>query len=162
MSTGNDDGKPFALEFYEEGGRRPVLDWLKEDLTADQRQELGAAMSEVLQVHGSAVCSSEFGKRVDSDIFYFRLRTRTGDIFRVYCHEYDGAVVLLLHAYDKGSRVAKSWEAEQIRTARRRFTAWVGHRARAAKDAQRAGADARSKEGSGPTAATRRRRQPSG
>src|ERR1035437_9599244 len=111
------DGKPYSIDFYEENGGKPVLVWIKNDLTADQRKVLGTAMSEILQEQGSDVCESEFGKWVDADIFYFRLRTETGDIFRVYCHQYEGTVILLLHGYDKGGRTAKSWETAQQRIA---------------------------------------------
>ncbi|MGD0020508.1 MAG: hypothetical protein ABSD62_14800 [Candidatus Limnocylindrales bacterium] len=148
--TSSLDGKPFSIEFYEENGRKPVLDWIKNDLDADQRRVLGTAMSEILQEQGSGVCESEFGKWADGDIFYFRLRTETGDIFRVYCHQYEGTVILLLHGYDKGGRTAKNWETAQQRIARGRLTKWASDRAVSAKHSKKAAADARSSAGQGP------------
>ena len=144
------DGKPFSIEFYEEDGRKPVLDWIKNDLDVDQRRVLGTAMSEILQEQGSGVCESEFGKWADADIFYFRLRTDTGDIFRVYCHQYEGTVVLLLHGYTKRVRTTRKWEAEQQRIARRRLNKWGSDRAVSAKQAQKAVAAAKSRAGQGP------------
>ena len=154
--TSGNDGKPFAIEFYEELGAKPVLDWMKRDLTVDQRRTLGHAMSEILQEQGSGVCDSEFGKWADSDVFYFRLRTDAGDIFRVYAHEYDGSVVLLFHGYDKGDRTAKSWETEQLKTARRRFTKWDDVRRAEAKAKKKAEADARSRANLGPKTARKK------
>jgi hypothetical protein len=149
------DGKPYSIDFYEENGGKPVLVWIKNDLTADQRKVLGTAMSEILQEQGSDVCESEFGKWVDADIFYFRLRTETGDIFRVYCHQYEGTVILLLHGYDKGGRTAKSWETAQQQIARGRLNRWESDRAVSAKQAKKAAADARSRAGQGPTSSSK-------
>jgi hypothetical protein len=76
--TAGADGKRYSLEFYEEDGRKPVLEWIKTGLDASTRQEIGAAMNEILQEHGAGVCDGEFGKWVHSDLFYFRLRAQSG------------------------------------------------------------------------------------
>ncbi len=110
-------------------------------------------MSEILQEQGSDVCESEFGKWADADIFYFRLRTETGDIFRVYCHQYEGTVILLLHGYNKGVRTANRWEAEQQKIARRRLRKWERDRAVSAKQTSKASAAAKSRAGQGPASA---------
>ncbi len=65
----------FEIEFYEEGGRQPVLDWIKEDLTPIKRRALGTAMRTVLQVNGVEVCRSAWGKKVHAEgVYEFRLR----------------------------------------------------------------------------------------
>jgi len=49
----------YELEFYaEDDGAKPVLAWIKNDLTPAQRRAVGTAMRRVLQANGVGVCSS--------------------------------------------------------------------------------------------------------
>jgi hypothetical protein len=42
--------RPWRIEFYEdETGQRPVLQWIKHELTPTKRRALGTAMRRVLQ-----------------------------------------------------------------------------------------------------------------
>ncbi|HET9596558.1 MAG TPA: hypothetical protein VFP65_13300, partial [Anaeromyxobacteraceae bacterium] len=53
----------YRLEFYEdERGDKPVLRWIREELTREQRTALGRAMRDVLQEQGIGVCGTEFGR----------------------------------------------------------------------------------------------------
>lgn len=45
-------------------GRKPVLDWIKNDLSDEQRAALGKAMQHTLQVLGVGVCATQFGKQL--------------------------------------------------------------------------------------------------
>jgi hypothetical protein len=155
--SGHSDGRPYAIEFWEdETGSKPVLDWIKRDLSPRSRRFLGTAMNEVLQEHGPDVCETEWGKWVDGDIFYFRARD-AGITLRVYCHEKVGRVIVLLHGYDKGIRPAKSYEARQIGIAKRRLSAWQSGEKRARKAVRKAAADARARRGLRPSRSGMRR-----
>jgi hypothetical protein len=49
----------YKLEFFaEDDGTEPVLAWIKDDLTAAQRQAIGTAMRRILQANGVGVCWS--------------------------------------------------------------------------------------------------------
>jgi hypothetical protein len=59
----------YELEFFaEDDGTKPVLAWIKNDLTATQRRAVGTAMRRVLQVDGVGVCASSWGKRRNADM----------------------------------------------------------------------------------------------
>ncbi len=125
----------YELEFYEdERGDRPVLRWIREELTPTQRRELGQAMREQLQERGVGVCASEYGKQLGRGLFEFRLR-RSAELagerilLRVFCHAYGHKVVLLLGGYDKGADVSARRQDDEISLARRRLADW--HRRRA-------------------------------
>lgn len=136
----------FEIEFYEEGGRRPVLDWIKEDLTPIKRRAVGTAMRTVLQVNGVAVCRSSWGKKVHAEgVYEFRLgmtgkavinleaeihgiseaeaRARFGGdrsediLLRVFFHPYGDKVILLLGGYDKGKDTSGKRQQAEIRVA---------------------------------------------
>lgn len=136
----------FEIEFYEEGGRRPVLDWIKEDLTPIKRRALGTAMRTVLQVNGVAVCRSSWGKKVHTEgVYEFRLRMtgkavinleaeihgiseaeararfggdRSEDILlRVFFHPHGDKLILLLGGYDKGKDTSAKRQQAEIRVA---------------------------------------------
>jgi hypothetical protein len=65
----------YALEFYEDQrGDKPVLRWIREELSRAQRATLGQAMREVLQEEGVGVCGTEFGRQLGKGLFEFRLR----------------------------------------------------------------------------------------
>ena len=53
----------WKLEFYEEDGREPVLDFLR-GLDQIKEQALAAALSNVLAYEGIGVCRSSWGKWV--------------------------------------------------------------------------------------------------
>jgi hypothetical protein len=84
--------RPFAMVFYETSqGDKPVLRWIKEDLSVRQRRALGYAVYRLLQRYGVSVCDTEFGRRLGGGLFEFRLRLKghTGGesaLLRVFCH----------------------------------------------------------------------------
>ena len=140
----------YQLEFFaEDDGTKPVLAWIKTDLTATQRRAVGTAMRRVLQVNGIGVCASSWGKQLGDGLFEFRVRltgrqmlregwARPGSVdaserilLRIFCHAYGERLVLLLGGYDKGSSSAKSRQAGEIALARGRLRR---HRARRAAE----------------------------
>src|ERR1035441_2011124 len=56
-------GPAWTLEFYEEAGREPVLDFLR-GLDEFKKQSLAAALANVLAYEGIGVCGSSWGKWV--------------------------------------------------------------------------------------------------
>lgn len=157
----------WEIEFFEaDDGRKPVLDWIKSDLSPTKRRALGSAMRRVLQVHGPAVARSGWGRSVEKGIFEFRLRMNGKEIvnleaeihgisdeearnrfglnpsedvlLRVFCTTRAGAVVLLLHAYDKGEDPSKRRQQAEIVEARRRLKI-LERRDAAVRKAQRRG-----------------------
>ena len=120
----------YTLEFYEdERGDKPVLRWIREELTLTQRYELGQAMREQLQARGVGVCATEYGKQLGKGLFEFRLRRSVDDageqiLLRVFCHAYGNKVVLLLGGYDKGANPSARRQGDEIALARRRLADW--------------------------------------
>jgi len=134
----------YELEFYEdENGNKPVLRWIREDLTPTQRFALGKAMREQLQEKGIGVCATKFGKQLGKGLFEFRLRRdaaaaalpgrRAGGetrlLLRVFCHAFGNRIVLLLGGYDKGADPSPRRQDEEIRLARKRLADWQRRRA---------------------------------
>ncbi|MHB1861187.1 MAG: hypothetical protein ACYCUM_14005 [Solirubrobacteraceae bacterium] len=140
----------WEIEFFEaDDGRKPVLDWIKNDLSPTKRRALGSAMRRVLQALGPAVARSGWGRPIGKGIFEFRLRMNGKQIInleaqiqgiseeqardrfslnpsedvllRVFCTTRAGAVVLLLHGYDKGEDPSKRRQQAEIEEARRRL-----------------------------------------
>lgn len=128
------------LEFFAtDDGTKPVLTWIKDDLTATQRRAIGTAMRRVLQVNGVGVCSSSWGKQLGGGLFEFRVRlagrqmlregwAKPGSIdaserilLRIFCHAYGNRIILLLGGYDKGAAPAKSRQSSEIASARARL-----------------------------------------
>lgn len=163
------DGLPqsWTIEFYEdEYGDKPVLRWIKEELTPTKRRALGTAMRQILQQHGTAVCSTEWGAHVAPKIMEFRLRMRGNEVInkeaeinqiepavakerfgldssedillRVFFTARGGKLVLLLHGYDKGESPGHKHQQNQIKEAAKRLTA-LEEREKAAKKAARRG-----------------------
>lgn len=157
----------WEIEFFEtDDGRRPVLDWIKNDLSPTKRRALGSAMRRVLQTHGPAVARSGWGRPVGKGIFEFRLRMNGKEVInleaeihgiaeeearsrfglnpsedvllRVFCTTRAGTIVLLLHAYDKGEDPRKRRQQTEIAEARRRLRV-LEHRDAVARKAQRRG-----------------------
>ena len=120
----------YKLEFYEDDrGDKPVLRWIREDLTRTQRAVLGQAMREVLQEEGIGVCGTEFGRQLGKGLFEFRLRRSVEEpgeriLLRVFCHAYGDRIVLLLGGYDKGADPAPRRQDEEIAVARSRLVDW--------------------------------------
>jgi len=85
----------------------------------------GAAMREILQMHGVSVCGTQFGRQLDHGLFEFRLR-EAGLLVRVFCHAYGNRAILLLGAYDKGRHPALRRQASEIKLARARLKEWNG------------------------------------
>jgi hypothetical protein len=123
MATAAKAGPAWTLEFYEEDGREPVLDFLR-GLDSVKERALIAALRNVLEYDGIGVCGSSWGKWVQGapGIFEFRVRHDAATILRdrglpvpakldtahrdillrVFCHAHGEKIVLLLAAYDKG------------------------------------------------------------
>ena len=120
----------YTLEFYEdERGDKPVLRWIREELTRTQRAALGQAMREVLQEEGVGVCGTEFGRQLGKGLFEFRLRRSVQEageriLLRVFCHAYGNRIVLLLGGYDKGADPSSRRQDEEIAVARSRLVDW--------------------------------------
>ena len=134
----------FAIEFWQdEQGRKPVLDWIKNDLSAEQRAALGKAMQHTLQVLGVGVCATQFGKQLGDGLCEFRLRYRLAELLhrfegrdpgprsspeeillRVFFHAHGDRIVLLLHGYDKGADPSPRRQQREIGEARRRVRAF--------------------------------------
>ena len=142
----------YQLEFFtEDDGTKPVLAWIKNDLTTTQRRALGVAMRHVLQVNGIGVCANSWGRQLGNSLFEFRVRlsgrqvlTRSGEkpgdidpservLLRVFCHAYGDRIILLLGGYDKGSDPTSSRQNSEIAVARARLKR---HRTRRSSDAR--------------------------
>lgn len=116
----------YEIEFYEDvDGTKPVLEWIKGDLSPTKRRAIGTAMREVLQAHGVAVCKSSMGKQLGGGIFEFRLRTKSDAsekiLLRVLCHAYGNKVILLLAGYDKGEDPSNRRQQDEIALAQKRL-----------------------------------------
>jgi hypothetical protein len=124
----------YRLEFYEdERGDKPVLRWIREELTRTQRAALGQAMRDVLQAKGIGVCGTEFGKQLGKGLFEFRLRRSVEEageriLLRVFCHAYGNKIVLLLGGYDKGADPSPHRQDHEIALARHRLADWQSRR----------------------------------
>lgn len=155
MSDPSDD-YPFEIEFYEENGVEPVLSWMRSDLTASERRTLGLAMLHYLQKEGIALARNKrLCEPVGDGVFEFKLRynlkeltkrlnlpykpTGAGDtedvMLRVFFHQHEGAIILLLHGYDKGANPNARHQQAQIRIAKDRLKKWLGRESKAAKAA---------------------------
>jgi hypothetical protein len=163
------DGLPrtWTIEFYEdEHGRKPVLAWIKDDLSPTKRRALGTAMRQILQRHGTGVCSTAWGAPVAPGIMEFRLRMRGEQVInneadvhgidpetaqerfgldasedillRVFFTARGEKLILLLHGYDKGESPGKKHQNTQIQEAKERLRALDEHE-KIARKAQRRG-----------------------
>jgi hypothetical protein len=148
MLTAAEAGPAWTLEFYEEDGREPVLDFLH-GLDEAKEQALAAALRNVLAYEGIGVCGSSWGKWVQGapGIFEFRVRhdaatilrerglpvpanldtSHRGILLRVFCHAYGEKIVLLLAAYDKGKEPSAKHQNAEIKRAKQRLARWKGH-----------------------------------
>ncbi len=120
--------RPFARVFYETPqGDKPVLRWIKEDLSVRQRRALGYAVYRLLQRYGVSICDTEFGRQLGGGLFEFRLRIKArtdGEtaLLRVFCHAAGDRVILLLGGYDKGKDAGRRRQDHEIKVARRPLT----------------------------------------
>jgi hypothetical protein len=148
----------WKLEFYEEDGREPVLEFLR-GLDQVKEQALAAALNNVLAYEGIGVCGSSWGKWVQgaAGIFEFRVRHDAATILRerglpvpeelkesggeillrVFCHAHGKKVVLLLAGYDKGKEPSTKRQSAEIKRAKQRLTRWKGQQRTIAKQADR-------------------------
>jgi phage-related protein len=115
----------FRLEFYEDpAGAQPVREWLRKELSSEQRRTVGAAMLNILQEQGIEVCGSAFGRQLGGGLFEFRLR-ETGLRVRIFCHAYGDRLILLLAGYDKGMDPSERRQNREIAQARARLAEWL-------------------------------------
>jgi hypothetical protein len=141
----SESGPAWTLEFYDEHGREPVLDFLR-GLDAVKEQALAAALHNVLAYEGIGVCGSSWGKWVQGapGIFEFRVRHNAATILRerglsvptdldassrdivlrVFCHAHGQKIVLLLAAYDKGKETSAKRQNTEIKRAKQRLARW--------------------------------------
>ncbi len=122
------------LEFYEdEQGRKPVLNWITDELDRHARRALGTAMRQILQEQGIGVCGSPFGRQLGDGLFEFRLREadllEADLLLRVFCHAHGERLILLLGGYDKAQDPSKRRQKAEIAAARGRLRAWGRQRA---------------------------------
>lgn len=132
--------QPYTIEFFEDDdGTKPVLDWIKNDLSLTKRLALGNAMREILQVHGVQVCQTEWGKQLGKGVFEFRVRMAGSQVvhegwapegkadpserilLRVFCHAYGDKIVLLLAGYDKAKEPSTKRQQRELDLARKRL-----------------------------------------
>jgi len=135
----------WTIEFYEEKGREPVLEFLR-GLDELKEQALAAALSNVLAYEGIGVCGSSWGKWIAGapGIFEFRVRHDAARILRerglpvpehlqaaggsillrVFCHAHGSKIVLLLAAYDKGKEPSAKRQNAEIARAKQRLKLW--------------------------------------
>jgi hypothetical protein len=153
-------GPAWTLEFYEEGGQEPVLDFLR-GLDEFKEQSLAGALRNVLAYEGIGVCGSSWGKWVPGarGIFEFRVRhsaatmlrerglpvpeqlqeTDADILLRVFCHAHGEKVVLLLAGYDKGKEPSAKRQNAEIKRAKQRLTRWKAQQRAIAKQVGRGG-----------------------
>jgi hypothetical protein len=134
---------PYTIEFWEDDrGRKPVLEWIKNDLTPTQRRAIGAAMAAFLERLGPDVCGTKWGKWVAPGIAEFRLRmtgkqivnagwateeqidTSEQLLLRVFFHVHGDKVVVLLEGYDKGAAPSSKAQQTKIANAQKRLQQW--------------------------------------
>jgi phage-related protein len=120
----------FRLEFYEDqNGNQPVRQWLRAELTAEDRRSVGAALWTILQHQGIQVCGTDFGRQLGEGLFEFRLREPP--LFaRVFCHAHGRRLILLLGGYDKGRDPSARRQKREIALARARMADWRAHNRR--------------------------------
>lgn len=150
----------WTIEFWENTqGRKPVLDWIKGDLTKGKRFAVGKAMEHVLQVHGPDCCNDKFGKNLGGGLYEFRLDNTADELLRrfegeqaadettdappekvllrVFFSVEKGRIVLLLGALDKGVNPKEAQQQSAITEARKRLTAHKEKMKRVAKQGKR-------------------------
>ncbi len=156
----------WTIEFFEtDNGEKPVLRWIKEDLTPTKRRALGSAMRRLLQVRGPAVNRSAWGRPVAPGIFEFRVRMSGKEVInveadihgisadearerfglnpsedvllRVFCGTHGSKIVLLLHGYDKGEDPSARRQQREIAEAVRRLAIVRSRDAQSASEKRR-------------------------
>lgn len=118
-------GPPYRLEFYADPtGAQPVREWLRNELSSEERRTVGAAMLNILQEQGIQVCGSAFGRQLGGGLFEFRLREQ-GLLVRIFCHAHGERLILLLGGYDKGKDPSERRQNREITQARSRLGEWL-------------------------------------
>ena len=121
---------PYVIEFYETPqGDKPVLRWIKDELSVRQRRALGYAVYRLLQRYGIGVCDTEFGRQLGGGLFEFRLRLQAhtdGESapLRATRRFFAGSIPLL-GAYDKGKNPGRRRQDREIKVARSRLTEYL-------------------------------------
>lgn len=168
-SVPDDLAREFEIQFFEDAsGSKPVLDWIKNELSPTKRRALGTALRRILQVHGAEVCRGIWGKKVHVEgIYEFRLRMTGREVInleaeinaisgaeararlgldasqdillRVFFHPHGDKLLLLLGGYDKGKDPSAKRQQAEIKTALRRLKGWKQAQQVARKRAQRKG-----------------------
>ena len=133
----------WELEFYEEAGRHPVIEWAKK-LPKSLRASLFVALERILAYDGPEVANnSGRGRRLGKGLYEFKIglcAAQTADLFpgregetepegpakertclRVFFAVEDGRLLLLLAGYDKGADAGRRRQAQEIEIARRRL-----------------------------------------
>jgi hypothetical protein len=136
-------GPQWELEFYEEAGRHPVIEWAKK-LPKSRRASLFVALERILAYDGPEVANnSGRGRRLGKGLYEFKIglpAAQTADLFpgrdgesepegpakertclRVFFAVEDGRLLLLLAGYDKGADDGRRRQAQEIEIARRRL-----------------------------------------
>lgn len=158
----------FTLEFYEEDGMEPVLRWMREDLSASERRALGLAMHYYLQSEGADLSANKaLCEPVGDGVFEFKLRyplkaltsrlgipyKKTGPeddqrlMLRVFFHQHESRVILLLHGYDKGKNLGKRHQQAQIQLAKDRKAKWLARQTKEQAPAQTPSGSKKSRKG---------------
>lgn len=120
----------YELVFYEDAaGRQPVREWLRNELSAEDRRTVGAAMRHLLQELGVGVCGTSFGRQLGGGLFEFRLRDEAL-LVRIFCHAFGDRLILLLGAYDKGQDPSERRQNREIAEARARLGEWHSRHSR--------------------------------
>jgi hypothetical protein len=134
------------VEFFsDDGGRRPVREWLG-SLDQAKRAAAIAAIEVQLADFGLDICATEHGKQLGDGLFEFRIRhdeqvirRKAGEeggssggkvLLRIFCHAYGEKIILLLGAYDKGASPSPRRQQREIDTARRRLRSFKLARSR--------------------------------
>lgn len=119
----------WRIEFYEdEAGHKPVLEWIKYELTPTKRRALGTAMRRVLQVHGPAVNRTSWGRPVAPGIFEFRVRMSGKEVLNLEAEIHgitleEARARFALNASE--DRRTSSFESSVRVTARRSFSSYT-------------------------------------
>jgi hypothetical protein len=143
-------GPQWELEFYEEAGRHPVIEWAKK-LPKSRRASLFVALERILAYDGPEVANnSGRGRRLGQGLYEFKIglcAAQTADLFpgrdgetepegpakertclRVFFAVDNGRLLLLLAGYDKGADDGRRRQAQEIEIARRRLAMHREHR----------------------------------
>jgi hypothetical protein len=116
----------WRIEFYEnEAGQKPVLQWIKYELTPTKRRALGTAMRRVLQVHGPAVNRTAWGRPAAPGIFEFRVRMSGKEVLNLEAEIHGITLAEARRVSPSTPRRTSSSESSLRVTARRSFSSYT-------------------------------------